>query len=236
MDRTRLFILTMLCVALLGAACNSPASTTPAPAQQPSAAPAQPTAQPTATATLAPTTTPAPTATTAPTATPAPAQGAACLTRSPWQLADMSDYFTGVMAQVGNGAKFVGQDGTVTYVFGTDGTASVTADNFKMTLGVDVQGVTLNIVVSINGHATSNYTLSDPNKITFSKPELGDLKFSATMNGTELLSGTPDELAAMFGISPDSKYNTFTYDCNGDTLKYTPPVKNARPLTFKRVP
>ena len=76
-----------------------------------------------------------------------------------WQLADMSNYFTGVMAQAGSGAKFVGQDGTVTYVFGNDGVASVEADNFKMTLAVDVQGTTLNIIVSINGRATANYHL-----------------------------------------------------------------------------
>jgi hypothetical protein len=99
-----------------------------------------------------------------------------------------------------------------------------------------VQGVALDIVVSITGRATANYTLSDPNKITFSNPQMGDLKFSATLNGQELFAGTPDEMAAMFGVSPDPKYNTFTYECSGDTLKYTPPVKNAKPLTFKRVP
>ena len=231
MHHSRLFAAVMLCLALLASACTSAATTTPAPA-----APAQPAVQPTATATAAPTNTPAPTATTAPTATPAPAQGAACLVMASWQLADMSDYFAGVMSQAGNGAKFVGQDGTVTYVFGNDGVASVEADNFKLTLAVDVQGTTFNIIVSINGRATANFTLSDPDKITFSNPQLGDLKFSATMNGTELLTGTPDELAAMFGVSPDPKYNTFTYDCSGDTLKYTPPVKNAQPLVFKRVP
>jgi hypothetical protein len=144
--------------------------------------------------------------------------------------------FTGVMAQAGNGAKFTGQDGSITYVFGNDGIAAVEANNFKMTLKVDVQGVALDIVVSINGRATANFTLSDPNKITFFNPQLGDLKFSATLNGSKLFAGTPDEMAAMFGVSPDPKYNTFTYECNSDTLKYTPPVKNAKPLTFKRVP
>ena len=73
---------------------------------------------------------------------------------SSWQLADMSDYFAGVMAQAGSGAKFVGQDGSITYVFGNDGVASVDAENFKMTLGVDVQGIALNIIVSITGRAT----------------------------------------------------------------------------------
>ena len=231
MHHSRLFVVVMLCLALLASACTSATTTTPAPA-----APTQPAVQPTATATAAPTNTPAPTATTAPTATSAPAQGAACLVMASWQLADMSDYFRGVMSQAGNGAKFIGQDGTVTYVFGNDGVASVEADNFKMTLAVDVQGTTLNIIVSLNGHATADFTLSDPDRITFSHPQMGDLKFSATMNGTELLSGTPAELAAMFGVSPDPKFNTFTYDCSGDTLTYTPPVQNARPLVFKRVP
>ena len=241
MIRLQPLALTVISLTLFATACSSSATATPAPTQ-----PVVP-ATLAATATTAPTNTPAPSptplpattvpaATTAPIATPAPAQGAACLVMVNWQLADMSDYFTGVMAQAGSGAKFVGQDGTITYVFGNDGVASVDAENFKMTLGVDVQGVALNIVVSITGRATADYTLSDPNKITFSNPHLGDLKFSATLNGQELFTGTPDELAAMFGVSADPKYNTFTYECSGDTLQYTPPVKNAKPLTFKRVP
>jgi len=235
MFRLQPLTLTVICLTLFATACSSSAPATPASTQP--IATAQPTAAPTNTPVPSPTPLPAtaaPTATTAPTAISAP--GAACLVMAPWQLADMSDYFTGVMAQAGSGAKFVGQDGSITYVFGNDGVASVDAENFKMTLSVDVQGVALNIVVSITGRATADYTLSDPDKITFSNPHLGDLKFSATLNGQELFTGTPDELAAMFGVSTDPKYNTFTYECSGDTLKYTPPVKNAKPLTFKRVP
>lgn len=228
MRRSQLFILLVLCAALFISAC---ASATPAPARQ------QPVAtQPPPTATTAPTNTPAPSPTPQPTAAPALAQGAACLVGAAWRLADMSDYFSSVMAQAGSGATVASQDGSITYVFGNDGVASVEAEKFKLTLNVDVQGVALDIVVSIDGRATASYTLSDPNKVTFSKPQMGDLKFSATLNGTELFSSTPDELAAMFGVSPDPKYNTVTYECSGDTLKYTPPVKNAKPLTFKRVP
>ncbi len=138
--------------------------------------------------------------------------------------------------EAGSGAKVARQDGSITYVFGNDGVASVEADGFKLTLNVDVQGVTLDIVVSIDGRATANYTLGDPNKVTFSNPKTGDLKFSATLNGQELFSSTSDELAAMFGVSSDPKYETSTYECSGDMLTYTPPVKNAKPLTFKRVP
>ena len=234
MFRLRHGALIVICLTLFATACSGNATTTPAPAQ--------PTTQSAATAPTAPpnppvpSPTPQPTATTAPTATPAPAQGAACLVGVAWQFADMSDYFTSIMAQAGNGAKLAGQEGRVTYVFGNDGVTSVDAENFKMTLAVDVQGVALDIVVSINGRATANYTLSDPNRITFSNAQTGDLTFSATLNGQALFSGTPDEMAAMFGVSADPKYNTFTYECSGDTLKYTPPVKNAKPVTLKRVP
>jgi hypothetical protein len=237
MFRLRYVVLIVICLALFATACSSGATATPAPVR-----PTAPAAVAAATATTVPANTPAPsptpqpTATAVPTVTPAPAQGAACLVMTTWQLSDMSAYFTGVMAQAGNGAKFVGQDGTITYVFGNDGVASVEADNFKLTLAVDMQGVALDIVVTITGRATANYTLSDPNKVTFSNAQTGNLKFSATLNGQELFAGTPDEMAAMFGVSPDPKYNTFTYECSGDTLKYTPPVKNAKPLTFKRVP
>ena len=232
MFRLRHVALIILSLALFATACSSGATATPAPAQP--TAPAAATTAPTNTP--APTPTPQPTATTAPTATPAPAEGAACLVMATWQFADMSAYFESIMAQSGGAAKFVGQDGTVTYVFGNDGVASVDADNFTMKLAIDVQGTAFEILVTINGQATANYTLSEPNQITFSNPQMGDLTFSATMNGQELFSSTPDELAAMFGVSEDPKYNTFTYECSGDTLKYTPPVENASPITLQRVP
>ncbi len=147
----------------------------------------------------------------------------------------MTDYFTGVMSQV-VGGEVVGQTGTVTYVFGNDGTASVKADNFKLTLKIKSQGLTIDIIVSINGHATAKFTLADPDKMIFSAAQLGDLTFNATVNGTEVLSGTPAEMAAMFGLSPDPKYSTFTYTCSDTTLSYTPPIQNAKPVVFKRVP
>lgn len=230
MRRSQPLFLIVLC-ALFVSACGGSAPVTSAPVE-----PAAPVATTAPTNTPAPSPTPPPTATTAPTAMPASAEGAACLVMATWQFADMSDYFESIMAQSGGVAKFVGQDGSVTYVFGNDGVASVNAENFAMTLAIDVQGTTFEIVVSIDGRATSNYTLSEPNKITFSNPEMGDLTFSATMNGQELFSSTPDEMAAMFGVSEDPRYNTFTYECSGDTLKYTPPVENASPITLKRVP
>ena len=228
MRRSQLVILIVLC-ALFVSACGS------------SSTPAQPTVPPTATrppatATAAPTNTPAPSPTPQSTATSASAEGRACLVGATWQLSDMSEYFTGVMSQAGNGAEVIGQTGTVTYVFGNDGVASVEADNFQLTLQLKSEGMTSDIIVSINGQATANFTLTEPDKITFSDPQMGDLSFSATVNGIEVLSGTPDEMAAMFGVSPDPKYNTFTYTCSDTTLSYTPPVQNARPLIFKRVP
>jgi hypothetical protein len=235
MRRSRPFILLVLCTALLISACTTTATTaTSVPAQQPPAAPAA--TQPPPTPTTAPTNTPAPSPTPQPTATPAPAQGGACLVGVTWQLSNMTDYFTSVMAQAGGGPKVASQDGTITYVFGNDGIATMEADNFKLTLQVDVQSVSLDIVVDINGRATANFTLSDPNEITLSNPKMGDLKFGATLNGQKLFASTPDEMAAMFGVSPDSKYNTVTYSCTGDTLMYTPAVKNAKPLIFKRGP
>ncbi len=232
MYRSKLLVLILLCLALVASACTSAATTTPAPAQQQPSAP--PTAQPTAT--TAPTNTPVPSPTSQPTAAPAPAEGGACLVGATWQLSDMTDYFNGVMSQAGGGAEFVGQTGAVTYVFGKDGVASVEADHFKMTLQMKSQGLAIDIIVSINGRATAKFTLAEPDKITFSDPQTGDLNFSATVNGTEVLSGTPDEMAAMFGVSPDPKYNTFTYTCTDTTLSYTPPVQHAKPLIFKRVP
>ena len=103
-----------------------------------------------------------------------------------------------------------------------------------MKMSMDVQKLKFDINVTISGATDSQYTAS-ADKITFSHGEVKGLKISATMNGNELFSTTPDELAAMFGVSPDPKYNTFGYQCDGDTLVYTPPIADAQPVTMKRV-
>lgn len=231
-------LLITLMLALLLAACGgnaatvtpaapaSPATSAPAPTSVPTSVPVAPTATPLPTA--------VPTATTAPTATPVPpATGNACLVGT-WELSDMSQYMQSVMATSGSAVSLVGQSGRITYVFGADGSAKVTAQDFTMKMAMTVEKLTFELDVVMSGGATSTYAAT-ADKVTFADGELQDLKVSATMNGTELFKSTPAELAAMFGVSPDAKYSTFGYQCSADTLVYTPPIDNAQPVVMKRV-
>jgi hypothetical protein len=237
--QTLLFVGLML--ALILTACGGNAATpTPAAPAAPAASTALPTTSapaptsvPTAVPTVAPTATTVPTPTVAPTATSLPASGNACLAGT-WELSDMSVYMQSVMAKSGSPVTFVGQTGRIVYVFGADGSAKVTAEDFTMKMSMAVQKLTFELNVVMSGGATSTYAAT-ADKITFSNGELQGLKVSATMNGTELFNSTPAELAAMFGVSPDPKYNTFGYQCDATTLVYTPPIADAQPVVMKRV-
>jgi hypothetical protein len=139
-----------------------------------------------------------------------------------------------VFARSGGAVSFVGQTGRVVYVFGADGSAKVDAQDFTMKMSMAVEKLTFDINVILSGAADSQYVAA-ADKITFSNGEMKGLKVSATMNGTELFSDTPAELAAMFGASPDPKFNTFGYQCDATTLVYTPPIEDAQPIVMKRV-
>jgi hypothetical protein len=176
----------------------------------------------------------APTSTPSATDTPAAVSGGACLIGT-WEFSDMSDYMTSIMSKTGGTVKFVGQEGKVLYIFGADGKSKVDAQNSTLKLSSTVQGMALNIDVTMNGSATADYTATNDGKVTFSNPKTDGLTLSAKMNDQELFSGTSNDLAAMFGVSADAKYDTFTYECDATTLRYTPPVEGAAPVVLKRV-
>ena len=227
---SRQFIVVMIVLTLIITACSSGATPTPTPAAPAAAPTTAPTSAP------VPTATPAPTATTAPTDTPAPqaASGDACLIGT-WEMTDMSDYFTSIMAKTNTPFKLADKKGSVRITFGADGKAAMAADQWQVTLSGTVQGVVLKVVVSINGAATADYTAAD-GKIVFSNRRSDNMIMSSTVNGQELFSGTSDELASLFGVSgSNNAYNTFPFECGSDTLKYTPPIKNASPVILTRV-
>ena len=234
-------VISMLLLAILVGGCSNPPSATTAPLTPASttipkattvpAEPARPTATLIPTATLNPTDTPVPT----PTALPAPATGATCLMGT-WEVTDMSNYFAGVMSGADNMASIVDQSGQLLYSFAPDGRAAIKAKSFQEQVDVKMQGMTFKVVVAMNGQATSTYTTQDPDKFVFSDANSSGFKLSATVNGQDMFTGTTaDELAAAFGVSSDPKYNTTLYQCDGDTLKITPPVTDARPIILKRV-
>ncbi len=230
-------LIALLMVTACGGPAATPAPAAPAASTMPAVAAATrapaPTSVPTVAPTATPTATPVPTATPAPTATPLPPSNSACLVGT-WELSDMSQYMQSVIAQSGGAVEFVGQTGRITYVFGADGSAKVDAQDFSMKMSMTVEKLTFELNITISGGATSTFTATDET-VTFSDGELRGLKFSATMNGTELFNSTPAELAAMFGVSPDPRYNTFGYQCDATTLTYTPPIDAAQPVVMKRL-
>jgi hypothetical protein len=233
----RLTIILMVLISLTVVTACGNSGATPLPASSTSAAQATavPTSAPEVVPTAVPQPTQAPTPTAAPTATDVPesaAGGANCLIGT-WKFDDMSTYFSSIMSKAGNPAKYVGQEGTVIYTFGADGQAKIDAQNFKAKLELTVSNVSIPMTINMTGSATASYVTSDDNKVTFSDSNIGDFKFSVTVNGQETPMMTGDELAA-FGMSPDPKYNTFTYECSADTLRYTPPIEGAQPVILKR--
>jgi hypothetical protein len=226
----------LLALALLISACSTTplATTVPlVPAATSAATAARPTVITVPTKIPAPTATSVPINTPAPTATAAPAIGATCLVGT-WEVTDMSDYFAAVMAKTKTNAAIVGQKGQLLYTFTPDGHAAIKAGPFQETVQAKVQGLALDMVITLDGQATSAYT-STPDKITFTNPDNSHFKISATLNGQDMFAGTtPDDLAAAFGVSADPKYNTSSYECDGDTLKITPPVQNAHAIALKR--
>ena len=213
-------------VTLVMAACSGPAAT-------PTSTPIPPTA------TTAPTPTPMPTNTPIPTAMPdsVSASGDACVV-GVWELTDMGEYMASIMAASGGSAEFqfVGQEGYLRYTFGADGAAAIDANRFVVSFTITVQNVSLDMAVSIDGAGTATYEAGGGTML-FADPNVDGLSFSATMAGTELFSGTSSELASLFGVSADGTSTAFTYECSGDTFRYTPPagIPGVQPVALTRV-
>jgi hypothetical protein len=228
-SRTALPVL--LATMLFLTACTSSVIATSAPVV-PTAIPTTPapTRTPQPTSTPRPTNTPAPTITPAPTNTPTPISGAACLVGQ-WQVEDLSSYVASLAVQ----GQVLSEAGPVTYQFDPNGQARVTVDHFTMKVKAPVQGFTLNLNVVIDGEATARYTGSPSDQLAFSNVNLDGLTVSAGTGKRTLFSGTPTEMADLFGLSLDPLFNTSTYTCRGDVLNYTPPLQNASEVVLTRV-
>jgi hypothetical protein len=221
---TRTALPVVLVAMLILTACNSNAAATsaPVPTTAPSATPAP-------TRTPQPTSTPKPTSTPAPTNTPTPISGAACLVGQ-WQVEDLSAYVSSLAVP----GQVLSESGPVTYQFDPNGQVHVTVDHFAMKVKAPVQSLTLNLNVVIDGDVTARYT-GTSDQLAFSNVQLGGLQVSAGTGKSQLFSGTPTEMADLFGLSLDPLFNTSTYSCRGDVLKYTPPLQNASEVMLKRV-
>jgi hypothetical protein len=230
----RLIIVPFILLSLvLLTACGSGSST---PAATSASSASSQSASPTSAPAAAPTTIPKPTQVPAPTDVPAPtntpatlAGGAGCLVGT-WQFEDISAYLSSIMSK----ANDLGQEGTFIYTFGADGKARLEAQNFKAKLELTNGKVSIPMDINLTGSATAEYVTSDPDKVTISNTSNGDFRFSVSINGQESSVITGNQLAGL-GMSSDPMYNTFTYECSADTLRYTPPISNAQTFVLKRV-
>lgn len=134
------------------------------------------------------------------------------------------------------GAEFslAGQEGYVRYVFDTDGNVVFEAQDFVVHFTISVSGTSFDMEVGIDGAGSATYA-AEAGSMTISNSTGGELTFYAALAGTEIFSGTSDELASLFGVSADAANVTFSYQCAGDTLTYTPPIENAQPVVLRRV-
>jgi hypothetical protein len=147
----------------------------------------------------------------------------------------MQEYMESVMGSALGGAEggftFVSQTGEALINFGADGHATMNADNFALNFTIDVSGVSLDMAVTMDGASSSDFVIDSPGQITFTNSDTGDMSLVVTIGGAETISSS--DLASFFG-EPDTT-STFTYECQGNTMLYTPPVENAIPLTLTRV-
>lgn len=213
-------------VAIALAACTSPAATTPAPTSPPTI---QPTDTQAPTATLAATdTSPAPTA--------SESSMAGCIIGT-WQVSDFNSYMNSVLPQdaLQNGEISMKEtSGTLTYAFDSSGKADVNAQQFKVTAEITVSPVSLPLDIVINGTGTADYKVNESGTLQFSNLSGGNISFKVSISGTSITSSGQTLLTLG---SEDTTSVEMAYDCSGNTLKLTPPVKKTgiQPIVFTRI-
>ncbi len=192
----------------------------------------RPTRTPTATRTPTPTATSTGTPTPTPTLTPTPITGAACLIGE-WTPEDLEAFANMVIAQTGMQGTADVTGGNLTYAFGTDHQASVTADNYTVQMKLKRGILTFNATATIDGLTTAAYDASSNTEIRFSQVNDEQLRLQLVVNGLEGLFGSAQDQAAMFGL-PTSN-SALRFDCVGNTLKYAPLIKDAPSMIWTRI-
>ncbi len=156
---------------------------------------------------------------------------AACLVGT-WELADLSEFMASVLPPQSEGTlTYNGTTGTAYYMFNSDGTAGVQADDLK----VDYQlggGLNLDIQVGLNGTGTADYTGAQGNLLSTTNVNIDNLSMTLTMGG--MPAGDSTTLGSMvpfFGETATAK----PFTCTTTTLTYTPVTEGAQAVVFTRI-
>ncbi|MBI5564922.1 MAG: hypothetical protein HY870_08510 [Chloroflexi bacterium] len=218
--------------ALLLTACARPPVVPVTPAVSPTlTATVRPTRTSTPTRTPTPTATPTRTPTPTPTFTPTPVTGAACLIGE-WTLENPDAFAAVLIARSGLQGTADVTGGGLTYTFGAGRQASVEADNVAVQLKLKRGIFAFNATGTMDGVVTAAYEVSNNSELRFSQVNDERLRLRLVVNGLEGLFGSGQDQAALFGLPAQN--SVLRFDCVGDTLRYTPLVKDAPPLIWAR--
>jgi hypothetical protein len=123
--------------------------------------------------------------------------------------------------------------GRLVYAFDTARQAAVKADNYTIQIKLKRGVLTFNATASIDGTTTAIYEAS-MNEIRFSQVNDENLHLQLVANGLEGLFGSVKERAAMFGLPASN--SALRFECVGNTLKYSPRIKDAPLMIWTRLP
>jgi hypothetical protein len=123
--------------------------------------------------------------------------------------------------------------GSLTYAFGPDHQASVTANNYTVQMKLKRGILTFNATATIDGLTTAAYDASNNDEIRFAQVDDDQLRLQLVVNGLEGLFGSAQDQAAMFGLPASN--SVLRFDCVGNTLKYSPLIKDAPSMIWSRI-
>jgi hypothetical protein len=171
----------------------------------------------------------------APTSTPEPTEppstGLACLSGT-WELVNVENYMNSVVPpELAAGLTFIGNSGTVSVNFVSDGTYTYTWNEFQVQYTMDVGSGPVPLEIDMNGDGSGIFEPIDDHHLSFTDLEGSGMTIEVLMGGETIDLGMDEAVSALGG--PDT---TFEFDCDGDTLLTYPPIEGALPVEYARVP
>jgi hypothetical protein len=149
-----------------------------------------------------------------------------------WELADLSEFMASVLPPQSEGTlTYNGTTGTAYYMFNSDRTAGVQADDPKVDyqLGGDLN---LDIQVGLNGTDTADYTVAQGNLLSTTNVNIDNLAMTLTMGG--MPAGDSTTLGSMVPFFGEMATAT-PFTCTTTTLTYTPVTEGAQAVVFTRI-
>ncbi len=134
-------------------------------------------------------------------------------------------------AQGDNTLTYTGTTGSARYTFNADGTATVVADELKVSYQLG-GGVDLAIEVALNGTGTADYSVAEGDMLSTTNVNVDDLVMALTIGGLPAGDSTTlGDIVPFFGEGGGST----PFTCSSTTLTYIPAAEGAQAVVFTRV-